>query len=400
MKKLALGALFVGLAACGGGSGNTVNLIDSAVGDGGMVLTCNPLTQTGCQPTEKCTWIDDQDNPPIGHVGCAPDGNIALGAACPATVAGPMGWDACVKGTVCLSGECKQICDVNGGAPTCDENHSCTRYADFFESGGTAVAGVCDPACDPLTQDLKIGANKAACGSPTPAMPNKGCYGYDEYSCAPTGMNGWPLTDRAMPQTNAAGNPYLNGCGPGFIPLFFEMTGSTRTLCSGFCSALETDNTQPNMGNGLGNPDALGKLPTAPMAIAGDAVCSAAKKGSRPSSRCKFMWPYLEDDSTGELPLSFDQSIYRDTLGVCMAIEYFKYDRDGDMSATDDYPECNALVPNGAANMYDNASFWGCLKRENTPAFTSSGKRKLAPALNDVRMPKQTEMELVRHNLN
>ena len=28
-----------------------------------------------------------------------------------------MGYDSCVKGAVCLSGECKQICDNAGGAP-------------------------------------------------------------------------------------------------------------------------------------------------------------------------------------------------------------------------------------------------------------------------------------------
>ena len=96
---------------------------------------------------------------PEGGVGGTP---IALGGACTDPVAGPMGYDDCAKGTVCLSGECKAICDVNGGTPACAENFACTRYADFFESGGTAVAGVCDPGCDPLTQDLKIGTNKTA----------------------------------------------------------------------------------------------------------------------------------------------------------------------------------------------------------------------------------------------
>jgi hypothetical protein len=403
MKKLALGALFVGLTACGGGGNSSVNLIDAG-GGADAAGACNPLTQTGCNAGEKCTWISDQDNPPIGHVGCAPEGGvggtpIALGAACTDPVAGPMGYDDCAKGTVCLAGVCKQICDVNGGTPNCDENHACTRYADFFESGGTAVAGVCDPGCDPLTQDLKIGTNKAQCGSPMPAMPNSGCYGYDEYSCAPTGMTSWPLTDRMMPRTNAAGNPYLNGCAPGFIPLFYEMTGSTKTLCTGLCAALEISNAQP-AANAKGDATALGKLPTTAAAVAGDATCDATKKGSEASSQCKFLWPYLEDESTGELPVSFEMN-YVDKLGVCMAIAHFQYDSDGDMAPDMPYPNCTTLVPTGAANMFDNASYWGCLKRSNTPTmFTSSAKKQLAPELRNVRLPKQLEMELVRHSLD
>jgi len=312
-----------------------------------------------------------------------------------------MGYDDCAKGTVCLSGECKQICDVNGGAPTCDENHACTRYADFFESGGTAVAGVCDPACDPLTQDLKIGTNKAACGSPMPSMPNKGCYGFDEYSCAPTGSQSWPLTDRQMPRTNAAGNPYLNGCAPGFIPLFYEMTGSTKTLCTGLCAALEIDNSAAHMGNAKGDATALGKAPTAAAPVAGGATCEATARGFEQSSQCHFIWWYLEDDSTGELPMAFDQSPYRDHLGVCMAIAHFQYDSDGDMTPDKPYPNCATdLPPRSAATTgdTDDAADWGCQLRSNSQ-FTS-GHKTHNPAQNDVRLPKQAEMELVRHTLN
>jgi hypothetical protein len=397
MKKLALGALFAGLAACGGGSDKPV-FVDAPSGGDGGAGACNPLTQTGCNAGEKCTWINDQDNPPIGHVGCAPDGTVAIGAACTDPPAGPMGYDQCVKGSVCLSGECKQICDQNGGAPTCDANHSCTRYADFFEVGGTAVAGVCDPGCDPLTQDLKLGA-VPACGSTDPTMPSKGCYGYDDYSCAPSGMTTWTLTDRQPPRTNASGNPYLNGCAPGFIPFFFEMTGSTMTLCSGLCSALEVDNTTIG---GLtpaqrddGDATAIGKLPTTAKA-AGDATCGTTKKGSRPSSTCRFMWPYLEDDQ-GMLTMAFEQSVYLDTLGVCMAIEFFQYDTNMDMMPDTPYPSCTTLPRTGAGDD-DSADDWGCLKRSNS--MFVSGRAKLNPALKDIRLPKNAAMQMVRHNLN
>ena len=398
MKKLALGALFVGLvAACSDGGNNNQIMFPDAGGDAGPGV-CNPLTQAGCAAGEKCTWINDQDNPPIGHVGCAPDGTLAIGTACTAPPAGPMGYDDCAKGSVCLSGECKQICDHQGGAPACDANHSCTRYADFFESGGTAVAGVCDPACDPLTQELKVGANTAACGAAMPAMPNKGCYGYDDYSCAPVSMDTLALTDRMSPRTNAAGNPYLNGCAPGFIPFFFEMTGSTVTKCSGMCSALETDNTKMES-NRLGNAQALGKLPLQPAAVAGDATCGPLKKGSANTSRCLFLWPYVIDDATGELPVNFDMQ-YKDTMGICMDISKFQYDANNDGTPDTAYPECSTLPPRapGAMGGPGDAAYWGCQKLENS-MFAPTGKPVLSPAMRDVRAPKQLEMEIVRHNL-
>jgi hypothetical protein len=399
MKKLALGALIAGLAACGGGSNNSVTLVDAPMVD--AMTVCNPLTQGGCNPGEKCTWINDQDDPPIGHVGCAPDpgaGGIAIGSACTEGPAGPMGYDTCVKGSVCLSGECKQICDNAGGAPTCDQNHSCQIYADFFENAGTAVAGVCDPSCDPLTQDLKVGAVTAACGSTMATMPTKGCYGYDDYSCAPAGMSVYALTDRMAPRTNASGNPYLNGCAPGFIPFFYEMTGSTKTLCTGLCAALEIDNTPANTGNTLGNPMAIGKLPTM-VKNQGDATCSPAKKGSAGgNSHCKFIWPYVADRTTGELPMQFAMGPLLDTLGVCQSIGFFKYAKDADMVADDPFPACNTLPRLTAAMDDEDAADWACQKFSNSQFI--GGKAKMHPALSDTRIPKDLPLEIVRHNLN
>jgi hypothetical protein len=403
MKKLAMGALMVGLMACGGGGGSSSTVIVTDTGGGGDVgpATCNPLTQTGCNASEKCTWIEDQENPPIGHVGCAPEAAApkAIGAACTPPPPGPMGYDDCAKGSVCLAGVCKQICDVMGGAPTCDENHSCTRYADFFEVGGNAVAGVCDPGCDPLTQDLKIGTNKVACGSPTGNMPNSGCYGYDDYSCAPVGPTTLTLLDRDPPRTNASGNPYLNGCAPGFIPFFYEMTGSTTTLCSGYCSALEIDSTQPN--NNQGNATALAKMPADAAPVAGHGVCSAIYKGSSANSSCRFMYPYVEDDM-GNLPLAFEQGPYLDTLGICFEYTQFNYDHDMNTQTPNmPYPNCATLPKRSGTTTgdADDAADWGCQKRANS-MFADDGKLEFNAALKQVRMPKQAPMELVRHSFN
>src|SRR5262245_38931909 len=97
MKQLVFGALAGFLVACGGGGGNNpIHVIDS--GSGGSDMTCNVLTQTGCNAGEKCTWIHDQTNPtPLGHIGCAPDGTAATGAACMYGADGPMGYDNCLK---------------------------------------------------------------------------------------------------------------------------------------------------------------------------------------------------------------------------------------------------------------------------------------------------------------
>lgn len=404
MKKLALGALFVGLTACGGGSdNNNVVIVDGSTVDG--MTVCNPLTQTGCNAGEMCTWINDQDNPPVGHVGCAPAGTVAIGSACTEGPAGPMGYDNCAKGGVCLGGECKQICDHQGGAPTCDQNHSCTRYADFFVSGGNTVAGVCDPSCDPLTQNLKIGTAPAnlACGSPMPTAPTKGCYGYDSYSCAPVSTATLTLTDRTEPRTNGAGNPYLNGCAPGFIPLFFEGTGSMKTLCSGFCAALEADNRDAaHIAAVKGDATALGKLPADPAPVVNKSTCAANQKGSAGNSHCKFLWPFLVENNM--LPMQFEEGPYLDTLGVCMLIDQFNYDNDMDPATPNvNYPSCATLPPPTASADDDDAGDWFCAKVSSLvpPAFNSGSKYPSNPAMRDIRLPKREDMqlEITRHKL-
>ena len=81
MQKLAFGALVGLLVACGGNNNNKVILIDSA--GSGSDMTCNVLTQTGCNAGEKCAWVRDQSSAsPLGHLACAPDGTAPIGGAC------------------------------------------------------------------------------------------------------------------------------------------------------------------------------------------------------------------------------------------------------------------------------------------------------------------------------
>ena len=327
---------------------------------------CNPLAQTGCGVGEKCNWIYDQLMPTVvGHVGCEPEGAVALGGACGPSAIGP---DSCVKGAECVASECKQICDIQGGAPMCDANHACTRYQNVFVDGGVNIAGVCDPACDPLTQELAFGANRTACGSADPTQPVRGCYGYDAYTCsgvAPTVALSvaLTLTDRVAP----AGN-YVNACAPGFMPLLVADTGSMTAVCTGFCAALETDNTPAHVNNAKGDPTALGKLPTDAAPAAGNATCQIGKKGSEASSVCKFLWPYLVDGS-GNLTVTPTT----DTLGICMATAHYKYDSNGNgmLDAADNAMSqlpCNTLPPRSGLTTgpFDDAADFQCQKLANS----------------------------------
>ncbi len=337
---------------------SVVVLIDAPFPDASV--GCNPLTQAGCNTGEKCNWIYDQLMPTVvGHIGCEPEGATALGGACGPRAVGP---DPCVKGSECIGEECRQICDPQGGSPTCDALHACTRYQTLFDEGGTNVAGVCDARCDPLTQDLASGTNRTACGSTSPTMPDRGCYGYGDYSCsgvAPTVTNAvaLTLTDRVAP----AGD-YLNACAPGFMPLLISETGSSTGLCNGLCAALETDNTPAHVTHSKGDATALAKLPTEAAPAAGNATCDIGRKGSETSSVCKFLWPYLVDSSGGLVVTGTT-----DTLGVCMATAHYRFDSNGDgiIDANDMFQSalpCNTLPPRSAATpgANDDAADFGC----------------------------------------
>jgi hypothetical protein len=399
MKKLALGALFVGLTACGGGSDSTkVSLVDAAMPDGMSV--CNPLTQGGCDPGQKCTWLEDSTNPRIGHIGCAVVGTVAIGGACMIGPAGPMGFDDCVAGAACVSGECKKICDVNDVAPLCDSDHSCARYQNLFDMSGTTVAGVCDPACDPLTQALKGAQAAPACGSPDPTKPTKGCYGFDDFSCSGTGvvasmpatLSVLDLTDRVMPRGD-----FLNSCAPGYVPFWNESETSMVTKCTGYCAALPIDMSTANRNNTLGDANALAKLPkeAAPAAM-GNATCSAAKKGSLSGGpqECKFMWPVLEDDQ-GMLAASFTP--YINKLGTCFSYTQFKYDHDGNAATPDEqFPPCNTLPATAPDPMKPSggAAYFWCQPR---PAAFTGTAAKLTHAPSDYHPALKTSA-LSRHS--
>ena len=104
----------------------------------GLQCTCNPLTQTGCNAQEKCTWV-------LGgicgsHIGCGSTGTTPRGAACEYA----QHFDGCAKGDVCTGGTCRKICDHNGGEPRCEAGETCAEV-DAFIDGVGHLAGVCLP---------------------------------------------------------------------------------------------------------------------------------------------------------------------------------------------------------------------------------------------------------------
>lgn len=103
---------------------------------------CSPIAQTGCGPSEKCTWIWDQVPPPgqttpgsFGHTGCAVTGSIQPGQAC-----GPrmLGGDGCVASAVCVGEVCRSICDP-AVTIACLPTETCVVLVDYFP-----MAGVCE----------------------------------------------------------------------------------------------------------------------------------------------------------------------------------------------------------------------------------------------------------------
>ena len=353
MTKLALAALLIGLAACGGGKNDIVPIDVPPTGP-----RCDPRTHAGCEPGEKCATRFLQTSPSeIAEIACVPDGTVEIDGACTYGEAGVLGYSSCKAGGECVSGVCKQVCDHQGGSPMCDASHACSTYVNIFESDGKPVAGVCDVRCDPLTQVLAVGTKTAACGSTDPAVADTGCFTFDavDYTCARIPAAARGLTDRMRAYGPSTGGAYVNGCAAGYIPWLYEQEGSMIVICSGLCAPAPTDNTAQNMPNAKGDAAALVKLPTKAAPEAGDGVCTADKKGSAEPEDCHYMWFWNRDSMGNLLP-----GPYNDTTGICFAYGKYNVTRAG---AVHGWPPCEMLPPAGATAdpVYGNANEWPCV---------------------------------------
>ncbi len=376
MKKAAFGALFVGLlVACGGGGGaTTVHIVDSNTGDADM--TCNVLTQTGCMTGEKCTWFHDTETPtPLGHIGCAPTGTVAIGAACTYGADGPQGYDNCVTGSVCVSGHCSQICDDQGGDPMCPTKFACGDYTGLFDSSGMNVAGVCDPTCDPLADNDFDGSGSASMKTGSDCAAGQGCYGFPGTTTAThatcTGEFNTTLVHRSACTVATMCAPdsthvYLNGCAQGYIPLLDDTTGSTQADCIAYCKPADCDSTSCLNENLRGvspyDCQAIHMLGTYVVSSSGTAA------GDLNGDQCFYSWGF-ENDSNG----NYIPSPTSDTLGYCINHAKYNYDSNGNgmIDGSDaTWPKCDTLaIGSGVMGGYD-ATYFGCV---STTTATAGG---------------------------
>ena len=405
MKKLALGALFVGLlAACGGGGGTTtIKVVDSSGDTGPMV--CNPLMQTGCQSTEKCTWIIDATTPMyVGHIGCVPDGTAAVGAACMFGAAGATGYDNCSKGGVCsafgtpmTAGTCKQVCDNQGGAPMCDGSHVCVTYSRLFSTGATspAAAGVCDLACNPLADNDFDGSAGSATKSGNTCGSNYqiGCYGIPSGGTPPA--TGWSCTGdiNSNPDKNLRhraecttttgcadtdGTIYVNSCNQGYLPLFRESTAVSTAVCIAMCAPLDCSSGACGTSN-------VNQFGMAPHRCKNPDITTGT--GAQPPTlheECEYLWSEELDGSGNWLP-----SPTSNTMGFCFDHSQYKYDPTGGNNPTITYPDCQNLQIHGLdegsngdptmPNAYFGAVDFGCVSTTTAGFGSGSAMGKTIP---------------------
>jgi hypothetical protein len=410
MKKLAFGALLVGLlAACGGGGDGNKKVV---VPDGSTVDTldvCNPLTQAGCAAGEKCTWMLDALMPQyVGHIGCAPDGAAAVGDSCTYGAPGAAGYDNCKKGSVCGNyrggtGVCKAICDQQGGQPACDAQHVCVTYSGLFSTGDTTppAGGVCDLACDPLTDNDFDGAAAAStkttmtCGT----AAGVGCYGYPSFGTPPA--TGWSCTNdinamESQPtglrhrvqctETNNCADPgptiYVNSCNQGYLPLLRESTTVSTAICTALCrpqtcymgncgtaniNRIGVSNATEK--NGCKSVDRVGSFQTNSTDTIGTTVYETG------GEHCRYIWSFEIDDQ-----MNFLRSPTSDTVGFCFDHDKYEYDSNADNMADSKYPNCGFLIK-GSSNTTDatkpyeyfGAADLGCVS--STDAGLVSGKQ-------------------------
>lgn len=374
MKKLAYAALLMGmLFACGGEKKVMIVTPDA-------LQMCNPLLNTGCKANEKCTWLVDALMPNyIGHIGCAPDGTKNVGETCMYGAPGATGYDDCKFGGVCSSfrstttniGQCKAVCDQQGGAPACNATtHVCVVYSNLFDLGETtpAAAGVCNLACDPIRDNDWDGSGsdftRDNANTVCDTAANEACYGSPSRGTPPA--TGWSCTrdiNYAAPtpglrhrvqciESNDCADPgpriYQNSCNQGYLPLLIEATGSTTAICVAMCKPVNCFAGTGNCGSGTTNLDRLGvdgdrcndTDRIARISFDGTGPDPGAG-GTRPNGEhCEFMWPYEVDSAS----MTFLKSTTTDLVGFCYDHTKYLYDADGDNMRESPTPPCYLLA--------------------------------------------------------
>jgi len=220
------------VAACGSDSGGTpdsgIIIFADAGGDAGSVAACNPVANTGCAPSEKCSKINLTEN--LGSTQCVPDGTAAVGEACTWGDPGETtGFDTCAAKGYCRNGVCREICDSNP-SDSCSSGNCVQIFETFDEIDGV---GVCAQPCDPVVQDCVV--------------KNEGCYvntGTGKSSCSrvPEETLGLGQDDDCYGPDGSDGC-YLNGCPAGYSPILNKggPMGPGGSVCAAYCSPVMQD---------------------------------------------------------------------------------------------------------------------------------------------------------------
>jgi hypothetical protein len=320
--------------------------------------TCNPLTQEGCAPGNKCTWIQVADSPePLGQIGCVAAGTVAAGGACVQGAAGETtGFDDCQAGLVCISARCDDICgfDESPGA-ACAEGYQCSRYAGLFANGSDdPVAGACVLSCDPVTQ-LR--------GDDTPCPGSQGCYLLTSSTdtiavCAGAGT--------LAHGQEIVGPAYANSCLPGHMPRRRDQV-STVNECGALCRPADVYQGHDEASEGG----------VAPYTC--ESKGAAAPSDPTAGESCRYYWA-RESFETG--------SAFSNTVGWCFKHAAFQYDSNGDSTPDAPYPRCTTLttgdvVPPIENPPHNDALYFQCVARSAAaapPAGAASTRRRTRPS--------------------
>ncbi len=191
---------------------------DASLIDATSQVPCDPLTQAGCGPSEKCTIVPSalQGEPPV--IGCVPSsGSGAAFEPCvPATYDTP---DDCAPGLACvgtLAPRCLAFCEDHP-TDTCGAGQTCA-LGDDLDGDLVVDVSYCAESCDLFTQD---------CSDPSFA-----CYPTRQGSiCLLAGAGGGPA-DEGEPC--AAANSCAEGLG------CFRIGTSLDWICFAICDPFGT----------------------------------------------------------------------------------------------------------------------------------------------------------------
>jgi hypothetical protein len=360
------------IAACGGRKPPEILDVPPPTG------VCNVLMQSGCGPNEKCTWIIDDAEMKLAHVGCAPaTGTLTDGMNCTFMPPTQGGYDDCARGHYCfsrdyLTGICKQICDQQGGPPTCGDGFACQQYEGLFGPAGMESAGVCDVECDPLDDNDFDGSGTRLSKTGTKCNETQGCYPRfsnaaprrSDATCADVPMESGNLFhDAPCAHTNGCANlmevPYLNGCAPGFRAVVSDnTTGANTWACRSLCAL--ADCYLGNCGTAQ-DPTYLGAAPHRCNGTDSTAATGQTFVGGPSGDNCVAAWWLAEQNKMTNVVQS---SRFSDTLGICLRHTDFRFDsnHDGKVDGNDQtFPDCSTLaVVESASGM--GARQFGCVK--------------------------------------